>query len=80
MIGKDRENTNYKQHPGPSRYVSLRRLLEEFPFLGFLLAPFALGNLVHYFLMASYLAVRLPASGCCMWILRETLRLLGRSV
>ena len=70
---------------GSSPYVSPRRPSEGFFFpVFFLLALFALGNEVHYFLMASNLAVTLPVSGCCLrstekWILREILRLLGRS-
>ena len=47
--------------------VSPRRLSDEFPFLGFFLALFALGNMVHYLLVASYLAVTRAVSGCCMW-------------
>ena len=49
------------------RHVSLRQLSEEFPFLGFLLALFALGNVMHCFLMASYLAVPCPVFGRCLW-------------
>ena len=40
---------------------------EEFPFLILLLALFALGNMVHYFFMALYLAVVCPVFGCCLW-------------
>ena len=36
-------------------------------FPGFLARAFALGNVVHYFLMASFLAVMRPLSSCCMW-------------
>ena len=69
---------------GPSSHVSRRWLAEEFMFLGFLLALFALGNMVHDFLVASYLVVTLLVSGCCLWstenwILLQILRLLGRS-
>ena len=32
----------------------------------FLHALFTLGNMVHYFLLALYLAVPRPVSGCCM--------------
>ena len=34
--------------------------------LHFLHALFTLGNMVHYFLLVSYLAVPSPVSGCCM--------------
>ena len=49
-----------------------------------MLALFALGKRVHYFLMASYLAVTRPVLGCCVWyteiwILWEILRLFGRN-
>ena len=69
---------------GCRRHVTPRRLSEEFPFLGFLLALFALGSLVHYFFMSSHLGVTRPVSGCCMWktenwILWEILRLLVRN-
>ena len=33
--------------------------------LHFLLAVFPFGNMAHYFLLASYLAVTRPVSGCC---------------
>ena len=49
----------------PSSCVILRWLLEEF--LHFLQAQFTLGNLVYYFLLASYLAVTRPVSGCALW-------------
>ena len=67
---------------GPPSHVSLRRLQEEFPFLRFLLTLIALGNLVHYFLIPSHLAVTRHVTVCCMWnteirILREILRLFG---
>ena len=67
---------------GPRAHVSLRRLQEEFPFLRFLLTLIALGNLVHYFLIPSHLAVTRHVTVCCMWnteirILREILRLFG---
>ena len=52
----------------------MRRLSEEFPFLGFLLALFAFGNLLHYFLIPSYLAVTREN-----WIVREILRLFVRN-
>ena len=46
------------------RHVSLRRLSEEFRlFLQLPLAWFALGNLVHYFIYVSYLAVTLLCLG-----------------
>ena len=50
---------------------------KNFVFLKLSLAWFALGNLVHYSLYASYRAVTLPESGCCLWsagwIFREIL-------
>ena len=47
-----------------SSCVSLLWLSDEF--LHFLHAQFTLGNMVHYFLLALYLAVPRPVSGCCM--------------
>ena len=57
--------------------MSVYGVFREFLFLGFLLALFAPGKMVHYFLTPSYLAVTRLVSGCCMWItanwiLRET--------
>ena len=48
-------------------HVSLRRLSEVFRLSSVAVALFALGNLVHYFLMASYLAVLCLVFGCCLW-------------
>ena len=68
--------------PRPS-HVRLRRLAEEFLLLGFLFALFALGNMVHDFFVASYLAVLCPVFGVAFsqnWILWEMLRFIGRNV
>ena len=76
LTQKLRSSRMWRLRWGPSPYDSLRRPFEEFPFLGLLLTLFALGNMVHYFLLALYLAVLCPVFGCCLWsaenwILRE---------
>ena len=52
LIQKLRSSRMWRLRRGPSSCASQPRLLEEFPFFGFLLALFALGNMVHYLLMA----------------------------
>ena len=54
---------------GSSSCVSLRWLSKNILFKSLLALP-ALGNTVHYFLLASYLAVTCSVSGCCIWCQR----------
>ena len=60
LTQKLRSSRMWRLGRGPSSHVSLRMPLEEFPFHGLLLALFALGNVVHYLLVALYL------SECCL--------------
>ena len=53
----------YGLSPGPSSSVSLRWV----NLLHFSLAQFALGNMVPFFVVVSYLAVLFPVSGYCSW-------------
>ena len=53
---------------GPAhRHVSERQLSEEFPFPWFLARAVRTRNVVHYFLLASYLAVPCLVFVCCLW-------------
>ena len=61
------EQLPVEAEPGPSSRQSTEAFRSISSFLELQRAWFPLGNLVHYLLVVSSLAVLLPVSGCCLW-------------